>query len=67
MAQVKKQPKKSGKSALIVWGGWEGHTPILDCMIAFHDASDKGQHVTLESTCSRPAPLSMSLLRGTLD
>ncbi len=40
---------------------------VLDIMHAFHDASDKGQHVALESTCERPAPLSTSLLKGTLD
>ena len=40
---------------------------VLDIMHAFHDASDKGQHVAIESTCERPAPLLTSLLRGKLD
>ena len=40
---------------------------ILDVMHAIHDASETGRHVELESTCSRPAPLSMSLLKGMLD
>ncbi|MCD6405127.1 MAG: Gfo/Idh/MocA family oxidoreductase [Planctomycetes bacterium] len=30
---------------------------VLDIMHAFHDASDAGRHVSLESTCKRPAPL----------
>ena len=40
---------------------------VLDIMHAFHDASESGQHVKLESTCERPAPLPCSLLPGTLD
>lgn len=40
---------------------------VLDIMHAFHDASDKGQHIAIESTCQRPAPLPTSLLRGMLD
>ncbi len=40
---------------------------VLDIMHAFHDASDQGKHVTLESTCERPAPMSMGLLNGMLD
>ena len=40
---------------------------VLDIMHAFHDASDSGQHVSLESSCERPAPLPPSLLPGTLD
>ncbi len=30
---------------------------VLDIMHAFHDASDAGRHVSLESTCKRPEPL----------
>jgi len=40
---------------------------VLDIMHAFHDASDKGAHVTLESTCERPLAMPMGLLPGTLD
>lgn len=40
---------------------------VLDIMHAIHEASSKGQHITLESTCERPAPLSRSLLQGLLD
>jgi predicted dehydrogenase len=40
---------------------------VLDIMHAFHDASDQGRHIELESTCERPAPMPMGLLPGTLD
>lgn len=40
---------------------------VLDVMHAFHDASDQGKHIMLESTCKRPAPLPMGLRHGTLD
>lgn len=40
---------------------------VLDIMCAFHDASDQGQHVELESSCERPTILPMGLLPGTLD
>jgi predicted dehydrogenase len=30
---------------------------VLDIMHAFHDASDKGHHIDIGSTCSRPEPL----------
>jgi len=40
---------------------------VLDIMHAFHDASDEGRHVELESTCERPAPLPTGLLKGMLD
>ncbi len=33
---------------------------ILDIMHAIQDASDTGRHVELESSCERPAPLSIS-------
>jgi predicted dehydrogenase len=40
---------------------------MLDVMHAFHDSSDKGRHVNLESTCDRPAPLPAGLAKGKLD
>ncbi len=40
---------------------------VLDVMHAFQDSSDKGAHVTLESTCERPAPLPMNPRRGDID
>jgi len=40
---------------------------ILDIMHAFHDASDQGKHIVLESTCARPKPLPTGLKHGTLD
>jgi len=40
---------------------------VLDIMHAFHDASDQGCHIQLESCCQRPAPMAMGLLKGQLD
>jgi len=40
---------------------------VLDVMHAFHDASDKGRHITLQSTCAQPAPLPVGLEHGKLD
>lgn len=40
---------------------------VLDLMHAFYDASDSGQHVTIESHCERPAALPLGLLAGQLD
>ena len=40
---------------------------VLDIMHAIHDSSDAGRHVTLESSCERPEPMSMALLRGALN
>ncbi len=40
---------------------------VLDLMHAFHDASNKGKHIKLQSTCTRPAPLPMGLRNGELD
>lgn len=40
---------------------------VLDLMHAFHDASQRGQHVLVESSCERPAPLPLGLLAGQLD
>ena len=40
---------------------------VLDLMHAFHDASDSGKHVILESTCERPAALPLGLRGGVVD
>ena len=40
---------------------------VLDIMHAFHDSSDAGRHIELESTCARPEPLPTGLWHGTLD
>ncbi len=40
---------------------------VLDAMQSFFDASDKGQSIQLESTCSRPAPLPEGLDDGEID
>ena len=40
---------------------------ILDIMHAFHDASDQGQHIELESRCEQPAPLPTGLPDDALD
>ncbi len=40
---------------------------VLDLMHSFHDASDQGQHILLESTVERPAPLPEGLRKGQLD
>jgi predicted dehydrogenase len=40
---------------------------VLDLMHAFHDASDQGRHILLESTVERPAPLPVGLAEGELD
>ena len=40
---------------------------VLDIMHAVHEASDRGQHVTLESRCERPLPLPQNLKPGELD
>jgi predicted dehydrogenase len=40
---------------------------VLDVMHAFHDSSEQGRHIELQSTCERPAPLPMGLRHGTLD
>ncbi len=37
---------------------------VLDLMHAFHDASDQGCHVVLESTCERPEPMPEGLFEG---
>ncbi len=40
---------------------------VLDIMVALHEASDRSRHITLGSTCKRPAPLPLGLLPGTID
>jgi predicted dehydrogenase len=40
---------------------------VLDIMHAFHDASDQGKHIEMESTCERPAPMAVGLQNGILD
>ncbi len=40
---------------------------VLDLMHAFHDSSNRGKHVQVESTCERPAALPMDLMPYRLD
>lgn len=40
---------------------------VLDVMASFDESSDSGRHVTLTTTCERPAPLPLGLLPGQLD
>jgi predicted dehydrogenase len=40
---------------------------VLDVMCSFQEASEKGRHVTLKSTCERPAALPVGLAKGQLD
>ena len=40
---------------------------VLDIMHAIHDASSQGEHIELQSTCPRPAPLPVGLTPGALD
>ena len=40
---------------------------VLDLIHAFHDASDSGRHIDVQSTCDRPAPLPVGLPFGKLD
>ncbi|HSN76105.1 MAG TPA: Gfo/Idh/MocA family oxidoreductase [Anaerolineae bacterium] len=40
---------------------------VLDVMTAVEESSAEGRHVLLESTCARPEPLPLGLLRGELD
>lgn len=39
----------------------------LDVMLAFDDSSARGRHVTIQSTCERPAPLKPGLAQGVLE
>ena len=40
---------------------------VLDIMQAFHDASDAGQHILLQSTCAQPSALPVGLAEGVVD
>jgi predicted dehydrogenase len=40
---------------------------VLDAMCAFHEASDQGRHIELESAPARPVPLPPGLTEGVLD
>lgn len=40
---------------------------VLDIMHAIHDAAQAGQHVRMQSTCARPAPLPLGLRDGQID
>lgn len=40
---------------------------VLDIMCAFHEASEMGRHIQLQSACQRPAALPMGLPPGRLD
>ncbi|MFW6410195.1 MAG: Gfo/Idh/MocA family protein [Halanaerobiales bacterium] len=40
---------------------------VLDIMHSFHDASEKGEHINLESSCEKPAPLPLGLPDYALD
>jgi len=40
---------------------------VLDIMESLEEASIRGQHIQLESTCAQPAPLPLGLPRGHLD
>ncbi len=37
---------------------------VLDIMHAFHDASDQGRHIEIESTCDRPDPMATGIMNG---
>jgi len=40
---------------------------VLDIMQGFYDASEMGKHVTIESTCERPAPMPEGMSENLLD
>ncbi len=40
---------------------------VLDIMHAFHDASEQGRHIEIESTCKCPSALPTGLAGGVLD
>ena len=40
---------------------------VLDTMHAFHDSSDEGSHVTLKTSCKRPAAVAPGLAVGRFD
>jgi len=55
--QTERQHRANGKLAY----------HVLDIMHGFHDASEHGQHVLLESQCARPKPLPMGINVHTMD
>ena len=40
---------------------------VLDVMLSIEESSESGRHISLESTCTRPAPLPLGLAPYTLD
>lgn len=40
---------------------------VCDVMHALHDSSDQGRHITMQSTCERPAMLPLGLKEGEID
>jgi predicted dehydrogenase len=40
---------------------------VLDVMCSFEEASRRGRHIDIQSTCARPVPLPVGLPRGKLD
>jgi len=40
---------------------------VLEVMCGFQEASQRGRHINIESTCARPAPLPVGLPEGNLD
>jgi len=40
---------------------------VLDIMHAFHEASDKGTHIDIKSTCPRPAAMPTGMAQGEID
>lgn len=40
---------------------------VLEAMHGFHIASETGRHYAMTSTCERPAPMPMGLLKGQMD
>jgi type 1 glutamine amidotransferase len=50
MAPLAKQPGRSSKSALIVWGGWEGHTPKACADLFGSWLESKGLRVVISDT-----------------
>lgn len=40
---------------------------VLDVMQAFHESSSEGRHITVESSCERPAPLPLGVNNGQIE
>ena len=40
---------------------------VLDIMLGFGESSASGKHYTTQSTCERPAPMPMNVIKGQLD